>query len=357
MSIGLRKIKSALDTFFQQFNIKDYRIKGRILIISTIPFIIGLQLPCFLCDSPDVRAYVTLVDVFRRNASFGDVGVCFRNRILTPMLASFLPFDAYTSLQIVNFFFCIGTAVILFKYLKLFEFSDSNSLLGVIFFTFSFPYMYYGRVPLTDISALFFTILLLYMIKRDYNIFLIFTIISLGVLTRETVIFTLPIYYVYRYLNTGREVIWRYALGIVPIVVIPLVRILISNVVSEVATGYVWMPNLNRIFFNIDKLFAFSDLDVWFTVLPFIFLVPTYLARDKIIKIWSDQLKFLFITGVFLFCIPLYGFSAAYFDGRFIWVLYPVSIPLILIGYTFWDDIFYLKGLKRGIDYILQRLT
>jgi hypothetical protein len=53
----------------------------------------------------------------------------------------------------------------------------------------------------------------------------------------------------------------------------------------------------------------------------------------------------------------LYGLSAAYFDSRFVWVLYPVLIPIGLKGYSNWSGIWGLRMIKRIVDRIAHSLV
>jgi hypothetical protein len=342
-----------------------------ILLMITVLFAVGVQ----RTTTGDAKEYVVMVEVFRGNASFGDVGAPWRNRILVPFLASFVPFGPKESMQVVNYFFAIGTGLVFFRYLKSFSFNDSSRLLGTTLFMCSVPFVGIGTQALTDMGAMFLMILALLMMRTKSNPLFIAAVLSLAVLTRETALFLVPVYYIFATRNDPvkgqlSQRMGHLVAGTFPLIAVLIVRLVISAEVGEndsiVGVGYYWMPDSYWVTKNVDNLVNILDfgnhdlsgLSFWLSIVPLApFLMATIVTKRAESQILEQNRPFLMTVGFFLSLIPLYGFLAAVVDARYVWAAYPVLVPLALIGYDRWDNIRGLSLVKKYSDIALSKLA
>jgi len=333
-----------------------------ILVMVVILFVVGIQ-HVFKGDAPQ---YETMVKVFRGSASLEEVDPPFRNRILLPFLASFLPFGPMESMQLVNFFFSVGLGMIFFRYMRSFSFNAADSLLGVVLLLFSQPFVVYGTKPLTDVSSLFFIVLALLLIRTKIKWALASASICLGVMSRETVIFVLPVFLYYAARSESRKAL-AWILGLLPIAVVFSVRVLSTLAVpsdgGSADLGHYWLPSIDLTISNVKRMVDFDNLGstafgTWLAILPFVpLLIPAFRKKEAIPIFDRSQKEFLLVTSIFMGLLMLYGLTAAYFDSRFVWVLYPVLVPVGLKGYSNWSGIWGLRRIKGVIDRMAHSLV
>lgn len=275
----------------------------------------------------DSARYVEIANFFRGNAQLSDLEPPYSYRPLVPFAVSILPFSIPFGFGFVNTLFIFLSSLVLFAFLRELQFSRKLSFIGSLLFLFSFPTFWYGSACLTDAAGIFFLLLGVYLIKKGYPLILIVFATSLGVFARETVIVLLPLYILYDMKNSFRKL----CLLVIPLIVLSTIRIYFSPKVGS-PTWYWWHISLDATLFNLTRL------DMWFTltltlgIFPFLIYI-TYLNKDKWIKEMNKK-DLIFLRNIFVSfsIIPLYAFIAAYFDGRYIWVLYPAFIPISLIG-------------------------
>jgi len=120
-------------------------------------------------------------------------GAFFYNRVLTPFLAGLLPFSTPTNFLIVNFIGLVGTAFVLFLFLKKLKFSDTLSFIGSLIFLVNHTIMNSGW--LVDALFYFFFILGFYaiLIKNDL---LFFISLLIGVFNKELALLLIPLYFI-----------------------------------------------------------------------------------------------------------------------------------------------------------------
>jgi len=318
----------------------------------------------------DALQYPKIVEVFRGQATFDDVWAPFRNRVLVPFLASILPFDPKSSIQFVNLFFAFGTVIIFVRYLRSFRFNQENTLFGAMLLMCTVPYFAYGPQPLSEMGAMFFIVLSLYLTKKGTSLAFIMVVISLGILCRETVFFVLPAILIISYRGKNNGSRWGYLAAILPFVTILGIRFLISQAIASgdgsSPIGYVWSIDPNYIQLNLGRLVNFVDPvsqglsggSFWLSFVPFApFALTRILAPHKQSEITKNERGFLLTSGLFLFLLTIYCFVAAGIDGRNVWVLYPALIPLSMAEYANWSEIRVFRSIKIYLDKMLQYLA
>ena len=122
----------------------------------------------------------------------------FMYRIFTPFLVYLLPFNHLVGFTLVNLTALFLTAVLFYYYLKKLDFNNIYSSLGVLFFLLA-PTVIYSMydIALVDYLSFLFFLLAFYAIlcKNDK---LYFISLILGVLNKETILFTIPLFFLYK---------------------------------------------------------------------------------------------------------------------------------------------------------------
>ena len=98
----------------------------------------------------DVRQYINYTNFFKGQSEKFQVKAPFSYRPLLPFVASKLPFNAMTSINIINIVSLLFAMLILFRILNLYDIDFKYCLLGCSLFVFSFPTFYYGAVGMTE---------------------------------------------------------------------------------------------------------------------------------------------------------------------------------------------------------------
>lgn len=144
----------------------------------------------------DIKQYIKIFS----GESLETIPKPFRYRILTPVLARFLPFLPKSvavfyevddekvvkfKFGIVNALFLCFSALYLYKFCRYLAFSYELSLLGGLFFLCSFYVVNYAGMPLVDASAYFIIMASLYAIVKGQNIRFFF-LFTLGLFAKET---------------------------------------------------------------------------------------------------------------------------------------------------------------------------
>jgi hypothetical protein len=154
-----------------------------------------------------------------------DIFIIFKSQIirpfcyrpLVPLIGGLLPFDLETNYSLINFSAIYLTGIILYFTLRL-KFNKSISIFGlivycylnyiptagvVLFPEYAFFHVYLHEVYNVDGMTLFFFMLSFYCIisgkKKFYCISLI-----LGVLTKEIILITIPVYLIYEFMERDR---------------------------------------------------------------------------------------------------------------------------------------------------------
>ena len=148
----------------------------------------------------DVEQYILYTDYFRGEKNSTVLESPFAYRPLVPFLASFLPYKAFTSINLVNLIFLILTLFPLIGLLRHLNFKGNYLLFGCSLFVFSFPVFYYGTSGYIDATLIAFLMSGTYFILKE-KILLFMASFILGLLVKETTIILIPVFAVYLFLQ------------------------------------------------------------------------------------------------------------------------------------------------------------
>lgn len=275
----------------------------------------------------DVEQYEIYVEYFRGKTHLAsELEGPFSYRPLVSFLASFLPFDPLTSINLVNLALLSVGLIYLFKLLSGFKFQDKSILIGLITFIVSFPLFYYTTSGYIDASLI--GILLVtnyYLFQNKYYQFILSFLI--GIFIKETIIIMLPVAFVYFLLNDKSKN--KLVKIILPFILYIITVIVIRTVVPQQKENYIWLPTFEILIDNLSRVKTYLSFILTLGV-PGILSISVIFSEKK--KNISGELLLPLITG-FFFSLLLWFYSlfSAYSDGRQLWTSYTYTIPLMLL--------------------------
>ncbi len=142
--------------------------------------------------SIDETQYVAMVEHYRGVPPDVPLWAPFTYRPLAPWLASWLPFEPLTALNLLNVLSLLGATFFVWRTLALYEPSGAWQFAGTLAFVWSFPFFYYGTTGLVDPPALFLLAAGLYLLLTD-RWWGFVTVGLLGGLTKESVALLWPV--------------------------------------------------------------------------------------------------------------------------------------------------------------------
>jgi hypothetical protein len=281
-------------------------------------------------DLHDAAFYISNVKFFRGDTTPPyALWAPFNERLLVTLAAAPLPFDAMTSINIVNVLFLLIAIYFLYKTLLLYDLNKKLIWTGLYLFAISFPTFYYSTIGYIDSGVLLMIFMGNYAILTNRPPLFLLAVV-LGTLAKEGIVLLVPVAVAYAYSTKNRR--WyAYALLalVLYLVVWGAVKRHMPNTHGTTPLLF-WKPigwriadNLTRPNFYLSSLFSFGI--PWSLML--VFLVW---RRNELKHFYRSDLPLL--TGAFFgFMLWVYSIFSAHADGRFFWIAYCYPILLGMI--------------------------
>ncbi len=274
--------------------------------------------------SLDSYNYVQYVNYYNGKDVEREVTKPYSFRFLVPFIASLLPFDSFTSLNII----CLSTEILglifLMKVLALLGFTPKTIFITSFLYAFSFPVFYYGVVGLLDAPAIFLIILGIYLTIRKQLIPLIITMI-IAAMANEKTILLLPFFFFFNIKEIGfkRSFINSTIIFIAFVTTSLIVR---ANTINA-DSSFIWELSSTALIDNLTRIRTYISLALTGGI-PLLIFALSYKYID-----FKQSHKFALGMGaIFVMLMIIYSLTAAYTDGRFAWYLYPFLLPLCAYG-------------------------
>ncbi len=301
------------------------------IIIITIPRFnwgeLGL-LRAFEGGKPfDVEQYIKYTEYFSGNTGIASqLEGPFSYRPLVPFLASLLPFEAETSLNLINLTALILTIFVVVKLLSLFQFNQRLIFYGGLLFVFSFPVFYYGTSGYIDSVLIFFMMSSTYfLLSRKPLFFLLFFV--LGITVKETMIIMIPVAAVFLLIEKDFAMKKKLIYFSTIVAVYLLETYLLRNFTPGQAT-YFWMPREEVLIKNLTRVKTYLSIGLTFGIAG---LGALLFFKNRKCRERMNNIKYVLLTGlVFSLAVSFFSVFSAYADGRHIWTSYPFTIPLAI---------------------------
>lgn len=270
--------------------------------------------------SIDSYNYLQYVNYFKGKDVASEVSKPYSFRFLVPLVASLLPFDSFTALNIVNLSTEILGLLFLMKILALMGFRDRTIFVTGFVYSFSFPVFYYGVVGLIDAPAIFLILFGIYLTFKNKLLYLSLIII-IGAMVNEKVILLLPFYFFYNVREKGMKN--GLTLTLILFIIFSITTFFVRKITINADSAFLWQINLDTLIYNLARIRTYISLLLTGGV-PLALLL---LSCKKIN--FQNNYNFALLLGViFVILMILYSFAAAYTDGRFMWYIYPFALPL-----------------------------
>lgn len=274
----------------------------------------------------DSAEYEQLVRFIRHEVPKEGLEAPFCYRPIVPLIASVLPLQPNTSMNVVNAALLLLSLLILHNILSLPGVQPWKRLLGDGLFVFSFPLFYYGTIGGVDPGALFILTIGLWAILQDRPVATL-AIIAIGVLVKETSVLLIPVWLT-RLLLQGKPLRHVVSYGACAATSVILASWAIRTAAPE--STYVWVPSLKRLIFNSTRSRSWVSMLLSFGAPGVLCLLA--LARSKP---WRETDERTFLWPLAMGFAGALGLTAlawmtAHADGRFMWLSYPFTIPLAM---------------------------
>lgn len=316
-----------------------------LLLCVTLPrfnrhdFAIGSITSNGIKELGDASQYISIVQYFRGDLGIEALAVPFTYRPLVPLVASILPFDPMTSINLVNLASMLICIVFMYKIFDYFGFSEAWKFLGGVLFVVSFPVFYYSTIGYIDASLICaITVGLYFVIEDKYGCLLI--TLCIGVFVKETIVILILVWVVYNVISK------RFDLSEISRTILLIAAVYISYRIAKnvipLSQEYVWEPSVQSLFFNIGRARTWLSFILSFGIPGFI-SVFLYWFRKDIFSSYRREVVLTMLIGLLLsLLLFVYSLLSAYADGRFVWVSYPFSVPLSLM---------IIKGFHNKLEY------
>lgn len=267
--------------------------------------------------SYDVNSYISNVKYFRTHDSNDENLVPpFTYRVLPTYIASTLPFNEITSINIINLFFHFIALILIDLILLKLNFSPGSISLSRLLYIFSFPVFYFGTSGHVDPAIIMFLFSGIYFTLQKQFYFLVL-ITFFGALSKESMILILPFYLFQNRLDSK---------SLIKTIILSasfLVGTYLSRQIIPVDDSFLWKIEEETLQMNLARSRTYLSFILAYG--HFFLLILLTMFFKKNIK----DMKAFYISSFLGVCTFIYAIFAAYPDARFLWLAYPFSLPII----------------------------
>lgn len=278
----------------------------------------------------DHHQYYKMVEFFRGEAKFSDADIPFSTRLVTPMIASVLPFERGFALNLTNALLLWLGFILSLHSLKQFVIDDKWKFYVVALHIVCFPVFYYSVIGFIDASLVGWMMICIYLFMRKkfwaYSIML-----GIGIFVKETVVILFGASFIYFLIQK------EYKKTVYLTLIYGAFYILHGQVIQYLNYGnpnnYAWKPEMAAIMTNIYRPRTYLSflLSSYPSVINL--FVSAYLYFKKRYSTDNIQLIRFAMSGIALsMMVHIYSFFTAYTDGRFLLLALPFSIILLAIN-------------------------
>lgn len=285
--------------------------------------------PDEILTASDAVRYIALTEYYRSNICSSVLIPPYTTRVLIPFVASYLPFAANTSINIINVIMTIAGLYILHRIMVFYELSNKLMTWGFFIYVFSFPILYYMSITYVDASFIFFIYLsLLFILKENFWLFL--GAFILGCMVKEAMIVIVPVYFVYS-LNSESKYLHIIGRTLLLLLVFSVVFLILRYIRPD-NLSFFPQPDSEIFLRNVSRPSTILSFILTFGVsgIVSVYFLIRMLLHEKMKTIFSKYAVF-FCGMIMGLTVWLYSVFSAYSDGRFIWITIPFTIPLMLL--------------------------
>jgi hypothetical protein len=271
----------------------------------------------------DAIRYINMTEYFRGNEKAENLIPPYTTRVLIPFVASFLPFEADTSINVINLICMVLSLFVLYKMLLILNLPDKFVKIGCLLYVFSFTTFYYGTVTYVDAALIFFLFLGSYFIVSE-NYFGLLIALTLGTMTKETAILLIPVFVIYSF---GKK---SFTLKSICLILVYVIVVLFLRYIKANDLTYFWLPSIETTFSNLGRPRTYLSFLLTFGIPGALSVLLLFYFGGKSLKI--AKVNPTLLSGIaFSVFLWIYSVMTAYSDGRFIWPSIVFSIPFSML--------------------------
>ena len=276
----------------------------------------------------DSRYYVAYTEYFRGERTTYQLKQPFTFRPMVPFLASLLPFKPMTAINVINIGMLLISLAFLMATIQTLGFSFPYVVVGCALFVISFPTFYYGTIGYVEPGVLALLFAGMYGLERK-RWWVFFAAVVLGILAKETIVLLLPVLVTAAMTSpSDRKRLCWYT---VVFIVIYIGGTVLVRVNAPGGGTYVWIPSWDHFINNVIRSHAWIS-PVLSYGLPALVIVAGVIGygrkRSFRVVVWRYR---CYVAGAAAsLALFVYSITAAYADGRYMWLSYPFTVPLAL---------------------------
>jgi hypothetical protein len=273
----------------------------------------------------DAVQYLAITAYFRGEKSIEELIPPFIYRPLPLFLASLLPFDAMTSINLVNLMAMIAALLTMYQLLSRLGFGHIPRIIGCGLFVVSFPTFYYSTIGYIDPPLIFLLTAGVFSVVSQ-NWFLLAIVLFLGAFTKETIIilmFPLAVYLIGR----RKKLLHQGAIFLLMVFSYIIGYYLARNVIPG-KSSYFWAFTLKILQSNLSRPRCYLSFMLSFGI-PGTLSLLLFKFRESVWFRENIAITAALIAG-FAASLAVFAYSmfSACSDGRFIWISYPFTVPM-----------------------------
>lgn len=265
----------------------------------------------------DEHEYVSMTQYFRGELQEKSVSAPFSYRPLVSLIASTLPFDALTSINVVNLIALILTIIVIQLTISEYQIRRRDKYIFAVAYIFSFPVFYYSTIGIIEPPAQLMLALGIYMIINQH-IKRLYLLLFLSVFVKETSIILIGCFFAY---NLTPDKKYKTILQCTGLFITYVGATYLTRKLSLDQSVYVWALSIKRLLFNITRVKTY--LSAIITIGIPVVVATYYHQRNSRYYNFTDPRIRLVVMGIFLsVSLFFYGLLSAYADGRPLWYTY-----------------------------------
>lgn len=284
----------------------------------------------------DAKYFENYVEYFRGNSLELPLRPATNWRFLVPLTASYLPFSALTSINLINALFLALGLFIFYHALQLLNIPNIKKWQSIWLFLVSFPMFYYASIAYVDTALFLFIAISIYATFKQ-QAWLFTLAILLGLCVKETIAISIPFYLFYHFKNNRKNAIFvTLVTFILYLYGLYFIR-KYAPISLETTRNNFWTFNLESASIN------FYRFNSWFSVIFSFGLVGLLFFKELINKTFRQIIE----KPIYLACLASIGsaiflYFLSYFstiaDGRIIWLSYFYMLMVVNSSWTIDDS-------------------
>lgn len=276
----------------------------------------------------DHYEYIAMTQYFKGEDPHRAITMPFSYRPLVPLIASTLPFEAMTALNVVNLIALILTVIVIQLIIAEYQQKPKEKYLFAALYIFSFPTFYYTTIGFVEPPAQLMMALGVYLIiKQHFQTLLLLMFVS--VFIKETSIMLVACYLTYHYAPKNK---YQTLLQTAALFAVYLLATYLSRKWSIDQRLYIWHFELEKFLLNIGKIRTYASAVITLGI-PVAIVIYLHIKNIRYYNLNHKAIR-LVLTGLFLsVALFFYSILTAYADGRPFWYAYLFLIIYISIAY------------------------